>query len=340
MFLLWHHLFYNNPESYGNYVSFFKVDGIPLSAFISVLCKVCVSMFLILSGYGIHKSYTKYSSADGNKGLVSDLRFIKNRLLKLWAPFWIIYIIFVPLGLFFGRSFIEIYNSNPINYISDFFGLSFLVSREWMSNTMNATWWYMSIIIVFYLIYPLLHRLMNYSPELLLGSAVLLSFSRIELRSYALWIVPFILGMYASKRELFERVSRLISKGFLKIAVSLVFTVAIAMLRLMLKDNRMKIDFLFGFSIILLIFFGISKIPVLSKILEELGKKSGLIFMFHTFIYSYYFHGFIYSFKYPVLIFAVLLAISYCTAWIIQKLMDISRYSKLINNLTQSKKGG
>ena len=113
----------------------------------------------------------------------------------------------------------------------------------------------MSIIIVFYLIYPLLHRLMNYSAELLLGLALLLSFSKIELRSYALWIVPFILGMYASERQLFERISKLITKSFLQITVSLVFTVAIAMFRLTLKDNRMKIDFLFGFSIILLINF-------------------------------------------------------------------------------------
>ncbi len=45
--MLWHHLFYEHPE-YGNTV--FQL---------ALLCKVCVSLFLMLSGYGLTMQYNK-----------------------------------------------------------------------------------------------------------------------------------------------------------------------------------------------------------------------------------------------------------------------------------------
>ena len=95
-----------------------------------------------------------------------------------------------------------------------------------------------------------------------------------------------------------------------------------------------KFDSLFGVAIILFSFFVLSRIPVLNKILEELGKYSGAIFMFHTFIYSYYFTGFIYWFKYPVVIFVVLIVICYGIAVGLNYLKRMIRYGQLVERLT------
>lgn len=45
--MLWHHLFYEHPE-YGKIVFHLALLG-----------KVCVSMFLMISGYGLTKQYNK-----------------------------------------------------------------------------------------------------------------------------------------------------------------------------------------------------------------------------------------------------------------------------------------
>ena len=97
--------------------------------------------------------------------------------------------------------------------------------------------------------------------------------------------------------------------------------------------DDLHFDFAFGFAIILFVYFAISRIPGVSLFLEDIGKKSGLIFMFHSFIYSLYFATFIYSFKYPPLIYLVLLGICYGVSWILQLLIDVTRVNKL-NKLT------
>ena len=340
MLLLCHHLFYTTPNGYQSYVSMLTIKGTPIEAEIGAFCKVCVSIFLILSGYGFHKSFIRFSSECKNNqddsSFKINLSFVKNRLLKLLAPFWFVYIIFVPIGLYFGRSFIEIYNSNLIYFFTDFFGLSY--AFHGLQFTLNETWWYMSLIIVYCILYPCFQKLIDYSAELTLSIALFFCFLPFTAKGYFIYALPFVFGIYASKRDLFERITHLLSNDFKRIIFSIILVLAFALCRYFLIDHSTKLDFAFGFSIIIFIFYAISKIPVINDILEELGKKSGLIFMFHTFIYKYFFRGFIYSFKYPPLIFIVLLIICYTIAWLLQKLMAATRYNKLINKLTQIRK--
>jgi len=52
--------------------------------------------------------------------------------------------------------------------------------------------------------------------------------------------------------------------------------------------------------------------------LEFMGKHSMNMYLVHTFVCSYFFHDFIYGFKYPILIFAVLFAISLLLSIVIE----------------------
>ncbi|MBO4473861.1 MAG: acyltransferase family protein, partial [Clostridiales bacterium] len=96
LFLLWHHLFYNSPEYYDVYTSLCYVNDIPIEAFISDLCQVCVAIFLILSGYGMSKSYSRRREKSAQKSIRFDVSFIKTSLLRLYVPFWVVFILFVP----------------------------------------------------------------------------------------------------------------------------------------------------------------------------------------------------------------------------------------------------
>ena len=200
LLLLWHHLFYNNPEYYSRFISLFPIKGIPMECFIADFCKVCVAIFLFLSGYGLFKSYSTYLNKNTIKGKVPIkvvVKYIYKHFIKLLSDYWFIYIIFVPLGLFFGHSVLVYFGINPIYYIADFLGLSYLLFEY--NATMNATWWFMSMILLFYLLFPFLYRVQKYSSELLLIISVIILFCPLipDFRQIKLWLCPFVFGMYA-----------------------------------------------------------------------------------------------------------------------------------------------
>ena len=172
LLLLWHHLFYDDPEKYGTFISLFTFDGtpgVPIECLIARFCKVCVAVFLLLSGFGMLKNWESYrkrvfSSGQNRLSVKYQLVFVKNHLLKLMFGYWFIYVIFVPMGIFFGRPFWEIYEHNVLYGIIDVLGLANLFGTP----TMNATWWFMSVIILFYILFLVLMKISEWSSEVLI----------------------------------------------------------------------------------------------------------------------------------------------------------------------------
>lgn len=333
IFLLFHHLFSsNNEELLFKPLIFVENGTVPFIFSVSELCSVCVSMFLFLSGYGLFKSYEKYLSkyaCSKKRTILNVFLFVKNHLIKLLADFWIVYIIFVPLGLFFGKNFYEVYSHKLIHLVIDFFGLSYL-QGGYFNYTMNVTWWYMSVAIVFYIIFPLLYKFSKLSAESVFMFLIILSFTT-SLNTYAVRIVPFYFGMYVAEHNLLFSAQKLFDKKLKTISFSILSIIAFVILR---KILSITVDFLGASFNIIICFLILSKIPVLNRCLEELGKYSGLIFMFHTFIISYYFQSFTYYFKYSFIILPVSLIVCYIIARIITWLKHITRYDRLVAKLT------
>lgn len=82
--LLWHLFYAPNPcdVQFPSALRYFAIAG-----------DFCVSAFLFVSGYGLTVSYSH--STTGN------VRFILRRLLKFYVNFWFIFLIFVPIGIFY-----------------------------------------------------------------------------------------------------------------------------------------------------------------------------------------------------------------------------------------------
>ena len=345
--LLWHHLFYNNPEYHNLFTSLYIITtgNIPVESFIADFCKICVSIFLFLSGYGLHKSWISYKCkhcVNGNLKLGKQFVFVRNHLLKLMGEYWFIFIIFVPIGFFLGKfSYIPSWHT-IVYYTVDFFGLAYL----FWTSTFNPTWWFMSVIIIYYLIFPLLMKLNDYSPEILLLIAIFLalvpfafafpfSFNIRDMLQYAL---PFVSGIYFSNYNLLQKTNICLNTYPKKIIVPTLFFANFLIFRLDIINQQYYLDILGTIPIVLLSYMLISKIKFLDKILEELGKVSGKIFMFHTFINGIYFCDFAYSPKYPILIFLFLLVLYYLIAKFLEFLQNITGYNKLWHFLLYGKK--
>ena len=127
---------------------------------LAVVGKVCVSLFLFLSGYGLAVQYGKVLGAEQSRlrRCRNTLKFLCKRYLKFYLNYWVIFAIAVPLGVFaFGRSLTIAYGTDVSlvpAFIKDFFGLAGFGSY-------NITWWFNRLILILYFFFPLLYWLMS-----------------------------------------------------------------------------------------------------------------------------------------------------------------------------------
>ena len=149
--LLCHHCLYE-VKGYVDYG--FMVT--PLFQTLGIFSKLCVAIFVFLSGYGLTVSTMK------NGELGGILNFYRRRYTKLMVNYWFIYLLFVPIGIcFFSRTFPSVYGEHYVHKaIVDFFGLyQGVYGNPW---GYNPTWWFYSCIIVLDLLYPLIWKCRRY----------------------------------------------------------------------------------------------------------------------------------------------------------------------------------
>lgn len=318
MMLLWHHLFYTRNGMYTE----FCVGKYELAEMSARICKICVAIFVMLSGYGLTVQ------AEKNGGIDSIGGFYKHRFSKLMVNYWFIWLLFVPIGvLLFGRGFEEAYQTNIIaKFVADIFGLAFAFNFYGY----NATWWFMSCIIVLYLCYPLLYKAVKIYPiYTLLGSvsvaivvpAVGQHFGFFN-STILMYLPAFVVGIMLKTCSIW----RYGNGRLLQIILLIIF------LTLWAEHLYVKADIVFD-SIVTLSMIMLYKTVVLpsfvGKTFEFLGKHSMNIFMFHTFIFSHWLKDFIYSPKNPLLIFLLLLIVCLIISVVIEWLKKIIRIDSL-----------
>jgi len=297
-FMLWHHLFYEHPE-FGELIQYTAILG-----------KVCVAMFLFISAYGLAIQVEK-------KGMFTNIHkitwtelsgFYIKRFSKLYANFWVVFIIFVPIGVFvFNRNLVIPYGGNNIikSLICDFFGLGGFESY-------NSTWWFYQLIIVLYLLFPLFYLIIKkWNVTILVLFFLTSGYHRFRIPIVHDWLFSFSIGLScALNKNSINRFLNLFNKQLI-LLFAIVFIFVIAYVRGHLKRfGNIGMDGFFTLTWLLFILFTVRKINFLNSAFAYLGNHSMNIFMIHTFICNYFFSGFIYSLKYPILIFIVLLMIS------------------------------
>ena len=106
-----HHAFNNTPSYYEKFTSVIRYKGTPIECLLSDFSKVCVAIFVLLSGYGLYKSWEKAKSnriqnGDEKFGIKYQFFFVLRHLRGVLFDYWLVYILFVPLGIFWGETFL------------------------------------------------------------------------------------------------------------------------------------------------------------------------------------------------------------------------------------------
>lgn len=313
--LLIHHLFYTTDYAFSSFL--FSREGWVNLAKIS---KVCVAMFLILSGYGLAKSFEKHQ--------LSSFSFVKRHLLKVYTGFWMIFALsLIPLcfaykGKTFGSTWVD-----GIQFIEDFLGI-----RLWFGEYgYNPTWWFLSLIIPLYILFPLLYKSVQKKPvELLLASFFIFLLGGIFKYSFCwllkTWSFPFVLGIFSAKYDLFDRIKKSSYPGMKTcLFILLIGLCALRLRELKLLDAGAMLIFdgLTAFVFIAASYVFINAETKIARVGAFIGKNSMNIFLMHTFVFFTYFQKFSYSLKYPPLILLQLLLICLAFSVILEKTKEM-----------------
>lgn len=301
---------------------------------ITSVAKVCVSIFFILSGYGLYRSYWK--KADNN-----DLKFIADHILKLLCDFWFIYILFVPLGIIFGRFPSEIYGEHYVcHFLIDFLGAASLFATP----SMNPTWWFLSFILLFYLISPLLFRMIKRAGNksiIYFFGVMIISLFYYGYRGVLVYFVPYLAGIVLSECNLFEKMyfrdrEKKYTVSIISILIAII-TVYVRQGYFMNDPKYYKMDWLLGVIIIFLAYRFIDRNSKTANALMILGQHSYNIFLFHSFLYSLYFRDMLYSLKYALFIYIVFIVMCLIISILIEKMKETIRWNRSDSVIVKNK---
>lgn len=238
-----------------------------------------VSMFAILSGFGMMKSAKK------TRKLV---KLSLKRIVLVLVGYWMVFIVlFVRIIAFNSESLKKIYGDNfTLSLIKDIFGCSHVgpITRSIMPIS-----WFIGTILIFYLLFPLIYKLViklgkfdfilliiTFIPIALLG---LFKINFYTWDSIVYYMFSFILGMYIEKHDLFEFFVRKKYESFWKtFLVVAIVTIIFGFLRVYFGQ---LVDPICGFMYIAFLIFIVNKIKILDKVLLFIGGIEFFIYLIH-----------------------------------------------------------
>lgn len=344
--LLFHHCFLNaqrwatvpyeklaTTKGWGYYPISFAPFSSHTIQYLASFSKICVAMFVFMTGYGMWVSY------ESQKKKTTMSNYIKKRMVTLMTGFLIIFVVTEILAIPTGR-FIEVYGHDfrsVVYMIIDALGLAKLLGTPLFC----LTWWYMSLAIVLIMIFPFVHSIMEKYQWIVVVASIIVPRACGFGQSTDLfrYLLAYTLGMYFAQHDLLAKIKEKfmeqnVAGKLLSLIVSLIGLAVIIKCRQNAWIGWKYLDFWDGFAAMYVIV--ISYIYILNgkwivKGLGFLGKHSMNIFLIHSFYRDVFFHEFTYSFYYAWLDYIVLMAISLVTSIVLEWFKKLIRYEKFID---------
>jgi peptidoglycan/LPS O-acetylase OafA/YrhL len=311
LIMLFGHLFCHEHVVATACINLCSVRGVPLVAWLSRAAHP-VDYYLFLGGLGL---------AISNRGGEDSNRY--KRVVKLFIIYWLSLLIFVTIGHFI----------NSVRYPGSI--TTIIANATAFDTSYNGEMWFLFPYVILSLLAPILFRLFDrYKTRYVLATMYFMHLctSFVISRYGAQYLYPnrwiynpllvfhfmfmFMLGAACARHNYFEKLKKYSRKHRLLPKVSYILLALIFVLWSSIKI-RFTATFL-TLAIISLIIIA-PKPQFVIKSLSYLGKYSTGMWMVHTYFCYYLFSDFIYSVKYPLLIYALLIAVSLFSAVIIQK---------------------
>ncbi len=309
MLMLWHHLFYIQNGLYND----ITICGYNIIQSTGVFAKLCVAIFVFLSGYGLTIKVEK------DNGIASVKKYYIRRFSKLYLNYWFVWIIFIPLSEWWGgRTFTDAYGTNLLLYFClDFMGIIHCFGKYGY----NPTWWFYSCIILLYLLYPLLYKITKNNTIYAIIFCVAINYLPKGFGPIHYYIYAFLAGIICVAKPdirlqnlnkyywLALLIVLIIERNSIGILIDVALTITIVEIYLLTQTN-----------------------DKIKKALAFVGKHSMNIFLFHTFIYLFWFKEEIYATRNPIIIFTLLLSVCLIISILLEHIKNLIKFDKLVTH--------
>ena len=342
--LLFHHCFLSSAyEPYRDSINFFPFSEELATTLVRAL-KLCVGMFVFISGYGLFLSIDKIDFTFKNVR-----RWIGTRLAKMMSGYYFVYLfVFIvtmiidqyPINRYWGHQNLGL---GFRDMFLDILGLSNLFD----TYTLITTWWYMSMIIIFVVIFPLVFKFtqkLKYSTAIVIVLILPRIIGYQGSKSPMSFILALIFGMMFADYKLFEKLGKLQLCKNKKLSNILILLISLLLVvSIFVVDARVNwgdfCEYTFDIAPVIVICFTklyIARVPYLRDALHFLGKHSMNIYYIHTFIRCTYLSFVVYYFSYSLVIWGILMGLSILLSLLIEWLKKITRYQNLVNKVVKS----
>ncbi len=301
LLMVWHHLF-----GFPQYFPYETLLPFNLAYYVGQFGKICVALYLFLSGYGM-----TVSAEAEPKPL---WRVTLSRLRRFYTSYWLYFAICTPYGLLVLREGrfapdLPLFLMNLAGYIN-------------YNNGYDVAWWFVSVYIPLLLLFPLLYRLSVREP-LLIGALALAGIG-IQTRMWAgalpgsffLWQSPFLVGILFARLKLYE--TAWAARAAEKPLVWHGAVLAILFLYRFHAAGNCSTDYVIAPIAAFSLACAVRKLRA-QRIMAFLGALSLPIWLTHGFLCFGYAQAFIYAPRYPILIFPLLLAVNIPLVWCIER---------------------
>ena len=311
------HLFcYPHLNGNHHYVSLLKINGSNLEENLFKFGRICISIFLFLSGYGMFISMNNLSS-------MAVTKKIMKKLLRFMVSYWICFFVFYLVGLAFNESIVV--NKGWGQIILAIMGIG---------KSINSTWWFVQLYIELIVLTPLLVLLVKKhvyaltvtsllifaSPNTVLNYPPfnLVIFKMLYIKAFMPFQLCFVVGLIFAKYDLFEKYKQMLS-GKNNLVLSGVVLIIVYLLR-----HRFEFDAIY---VPLMVFYTIDIVKRLNldHVVSFLGRESMYMWLSHAFFCWYLFPDLVFKPKYSVLIYLWLVLLALGTAMLL-KLIEFGFY--------------
>ena len=320
LLMFWHHLFLNTM-AYGAFAHS-----------LAVVFKVCVALFLFVSGYGLTKQYSKL----GKPWFKNTLKFLLRRYINFFLSYWFCFVLVVLAGNLFGFTFQDAYpaSRNTLKcVILDVFG-------QMGYNSYLHPWWFNKMIIQLYLAFPILFLALRnkYATMAGLVAIVVLQLFANHVPGKVFFIIEgglpaFFLGMIAARYQFVPEL-----KGqkwsILLFVASLLLCVGLCVIHLFLVKNPFVAVLVRAMMALCIIvaYWSIGRRNV--SVLGFVGKYATIMYLTHILFVELMPEVF-YGARYAVLVFVVFVVVCLFAAMLIDGSEKLTRYNRLSVLITQ-----
>lgn len=325
--MLFHHLFaFNDRIQNVNYISVGAIGEQTIENYIAIFARICVPIYLFVSGYGMYHYYK-------NKSEVKYKDLLK-RILNILKIYWIILISFLVIDIFLDKQ--------------EFYLVEFIKNMLTISCSYNQEWWFLNTYIILVILFPFIKKIIDKTTNknmvcivaisfvMTLISGKLLSYNIITSNDVLKIILnvtayqsTFILGGMFCRLNIFDKINYNIKDTYLN---SIITQISIIIICILLRGKYNIIDFIMVPIFIYASIICIEKLN-LSNIFIYLGKHSTIMWLTHSFLCYYYFQNILFNAKYSLLIFILLIVLSLISSYCINFILKyIDNSIKILKN--------